>query len=228
MIKKEREKTHAIKLRRRGYSYSEILEKIPVAKSSLSLWLQSVGLSRKIRHRLTEKKRLSALKGAKKRHEQRLSLTKQILTKAENEIDHISERELWLIGTCLYWAEGSKEKENYPGSNAQFANSDPKMIKLFLKWLNKICKIPKDMIYFDIYLHENYRYMVDLVVEYWSNSTGYPKECFDHIYYKKNKIKTKRTNIGNSYFGVVKIRVRRSSSLLRQITGWINGIYNSI
>lgn len=214
----------AIRLRKLGLSYSEILTKVPVAKSSLGLWLKSVGLSKKIKYNLTEKKRLAGLRGAQKRHEQRISLTKKILYNAENEIKYISKRELWLIGVCLYWAEGSKEKERHPGSNVQFSNSDPKMILLFLKWLDETCKIPQNMIYFDIYIHESHRKRVDLVKEFWRNCTGYPKEQFDHVYYKKNKIRTKRINIGDSYYGVVKVRVRRSSAFLRRIAGWIEGV----
>ena len=43
---KVRSKEKAIKLRRRGYSYREIMREIPVAKSTLSEWLRSVGLSK--------------------------------------------------------------------------------------------------------------------------------------------------------------------------------------
>jgi len=49
MIFKFKEKEKAIKLRKRGFSYSEILREIPVAKSTLSLWLRSVGLAKKQR-----------------------------------------------------------------------------------------------------------------------------------------------------------------------------------
>ncbi len=38
------EKEKAIALRKQGKTYSEILAKIPVAKSTLSLWLHDVGL----------------------------------------------------------------------------------------------------------------------------------------------------------------------------------------
>jgi intein-encoded DNA endonuclease-like protein len=37
MLAKFKEKEVAIELRKQGYSYSEILKKIPVAKSTLSL-----------------------------------------------------------------------------------------------------------------------------------------------------------------------------------------------
>ena len=69
MIPKIEEKNKAIELRKQGLSYKEILEQISVAKSSLSLWLRNVGLSKKQKQRLTEKKLKSALRGAKRKKE---------------------------------------------------------------------------------------------------------------------------------------------------------------
>ncbi len=66
-MSKNSQKEKAIALRRKGLSYSEILKEIPVAKSTLSLWLRSVGLAKKQKQRLTEKKRLGQLRGALKR-----------------------------------------------------------------------------------------------------------------------------------------------------------------
>ena len=45
MITKIKEKEKAIKFRKEGFFYSEILKKVPIAKSTLSLWLRSVGLT---------------------------------------------------------------------------------------------------------------------------------------------------------------------------------------
>ena len=102
MIVKLKEKEIAIKLRKKGLSYNEILRKVPVAKSSLSLWLQSVGLSKKQKQRLTKKKIASALRGALSRKNQRLDIVKRISGAAKDEIGKINKRELWLIGATLY------------------------------------------------------------------------------------------------------------------------------
>jgi hypothetical protein len=129
-----------------------------------------------------------------------------------------------LIGIALYWGEGAKEKEYRPGSGIKFSNSDPYMIRVFLRWLLEIVRVPEEKIYFDIYIHENYKDKINQVINYWSNNTGFSQKDFNHIYFKKNKINTKRKNIGDSYFGLLRIGVRSSSSLNRRITGWIQGI----
>ena len=228
MAIKSVEKEKAIALRRKGFSYSEILKIVPVAKSTLSLWLRSVGLSKRQVQRLTDKKRLAALSGARKKHQQKLLKIQEIYKNAESEINKISKKSFWLMGVMLYWAEGSKEKDNHPGSSMKFSNSDPLMIRLFIKWLIEICKIKKENLKFEIYIHENSKNSIKKVKEFWAQNTGFGVDYFNTIYFKKNKIKINRNNVGESYFGQLSIRVKASSGLNRRIAGWIRAINNLI
>jgi len=224
MRAKIEQKNKAIELRKQGLSYTEILEQISVAKSSLSLWLRSVGLSKKQKQRLTDKKLASALKGAKRKKEIRIALTSRIKDKARSEVGKITKRELWLVGIALYWAEGNKEKDCRPGSGAQFSNSDPYMIRIFLRWLSENIKVSRENIGLDIYIHENHKDNIDRAISYWSKHTGFARDNFKHIYFKKNKINTKRKNVGKNYYGLLRVKVKNSSNLNRQISGWVEGI----
>ena len=224
MVRKELEREKAIALRKKGLSYREILAQISVAKSTLSLWLGDVGLSKKQKQRLTEKRIAGILRGAEAKRNQRIQLVQKIHTEARSDINSLTERELWLMGIMLYWAEGSKEKEGYPGLGVQFTNSDPHMIQLFLKWLVEICDTKKDDIVLDIFLHENSKNNIGKVRQYWISVTGLSAKHFPYAYFKKSKIKTLRVNTGDNYFGLVKIRVRKSSTLNRKIAGWVSGI----
>lgn len=227
MRTKTEERKRAIKLRKNGYSYSEILKEIPVAKSTLSSWLRSVGLSKRQRQRLTEKKLAAALRGAKAKKDYRLAITKEIKQKAKNKIGQLSDRELWLIGIALYWAEGTKQKENNVSQEVKFSNSDPAMIKVFLKWLRDICKVSNSDINFRIALHETAKNRVRKVRKYWSDITGFSIDNFQKIDWKKHRVNTKRKNIGEKYFGVLHIYIRKSTNLNRKIEGWIEGIYKN-
>lgn len=217
-------RNRAIELRKSGLTYSEILKQIPVAKSTLSLWLQSVGLSKKQKQRITEKRLASAMRGGKAKHLQRLALVEQINGESAVEVGKISRRELWLMGIMLYWAEGSEEKENKPGSGMRFANSDPYMIQVFLDWLLLVVGVKRERINFEIYIHETKKNNIPRVVGAWSSYTGFPKEKFTRIYFKKNKINTKRKNIGDLYFGVLRVKVMSSSGLHRRINGWVYAV----
>ncbi|KKS31663.1 MAG: hypothetical protein UU93_C0015G0002 [Candidatus Amesbacteria bacterium GW2011_GWA2_42_12] len=224
MLPKNELKNKAIELRKQGFSYSEIIKQISVAKSTLSGWLRDVGLSKRQKQKLTKKKLEAALRGGKARKDNRIFITKKIYEESKKDIGDISRRELWLMGVMLYWAEGHKEKEYRPGSGAQFTNSDPKMIRLFLNWLDKICDIKASEITFSIYIHENNKNRLELVKEYWADITGFKKDDFLQIYFKKGNIKTLRKNIDNSYFGVLRVKVKASSILQRKIAGWIKGV----
>lgn len=221
---KSQEKEKAITLRRKGLSYREILKEVPVAKSTLSLWLRSVGLSQRQMQRLTAKKMASMRRGWIKWHQQRIDLTNKIVGAARVEIGKLTKRELWLVGIALYWAEGTKEKEASIGQPLSFNNSDPGMIKVYLQWLKEILKVPEDEIKYEIYIHKTANYRKSL--EFWSQAVNMDQNVFK-IYFKKNKIATKRKNVGNNYNGLLRIKVKRSSHLNRKVAGWIEGLSDS-
>ncbi len=221
MIPKAKERLEAIELRQRGLSYTEIRERIPVAKSTLSLWFKQVKLSRPQKQRLTEKKRLAGLRGALQRHNQRVELRNKIVTKAATEIGNLTERELWLIGVALYWAEGSKEKDKR-SSRVQFGNSDPLMIKIFIRWIMNVCGVSRDQMRFDLYIHKESKNSIELVKDYWNGVITC--STVHGIYFKKGNPKTKRSNTGISYYGLLRVTVFASIQLNRKIEGWIKGI----
>lgn len=228
MIKKLKEKERAITLRKQGKTYSDILRVIPVAKSTLAIWLKDAKLSIPENQKFTEAKRLASLRGGQAKKKQRIEKQKIMILKSKSEIGSLSERELFLIGVALYWAEGAKEKEYRVGSPFEFSNMDSKMIQLILVWLFKVCKITKNMLIFNIFLHQTHKNRVEEVRQYWSKVTGFPLNNFFTIYWKKNELKTNRKNIGEKYYGVLKIKVRRSSSLVRRVAGWSDGIFEEV
>lgn len=129
------------------------------------------------------------------------------------------------MGIMLYWAEGSKQKESNISQGLIFSNSDPKMVQIFLKWLIECLEIPLSNINFDIYLHSDCENRAKEISGYWSKISSFPISKFGKIYYKKHKLKSNRKNKGLNYFGLIRIKVSRSTDLNRKINGWIEGIY---
>lgn len=228
MVLKEKEKKIAVSLRKQGKTYSEILSIVPVAKSTLAIWLQSVNLGKKQKQIYTLAKKLASLRGGETKKKQRIEKQNKLFLEAKSSIKTLSKYEFFLIGICLYWAEGAKEKEYYPGSQLQFSNMDPKMIQVFLVWLIKVCKINKNMIIFNIFLHQTHKNRLEEVRKYWSKITGFPIDSFFTVYWKKNSLKTSRKNTGEKYYGVLKIKVKKSSDLVRKIAGWSEGIFEKV
>ena len=223
-MSKENLKQKAINLRKQGKTYSEILKVIPIAKSTLSLWLREVGLSKTQIQKITEKKIQGQKRGALAQKNKRINKQKNIIELAEKDIKSISNRELWLIGIALYWAEGSKEKEYRTTSRTAFSNSDPKMIMIFIKWVRECLNIPIEDIYADLYIHESHRDNVNNVISKWCEILELPVSFIRHTYFKQNKINTKRKNTGALYIGLLRVNIRTSSDLNRKITGWISGV----
>jgi len=105
---------------------------------------------------------------------------------------------------------------------------DPRVIRVMLAWLLEVCKIKKNMLIFNIFLHETHKKRVEGVRGYWSKITGFPKANFSTIYWKRNQLKTNRRNTGEWDYGVLKIKVKKSSRLVREIAGWTDGIFEKI
>lgn len=220
-------KKKAIKLRKQGKTYSEILKEIPVAKSTLSLWLRGVGLSVRQHQKITEKRKQGQKRGAEGQRNKKIKKQTRLIKDAQDEIKSISHRELWLIGIALYWAEGSKEKEYNSGTRVSFSNSDPKMLALFIRWLKECVKVPDNYISSDLYIHESHKGNIEEILKKWSSLLKLPSSFFKHTYFKKNKIQTKRKNTGILYIGLLRVNIRASSDLNRKIAGWIKGIYTN-
>ncbi len=207
-------------MRKLGKTYNEILKTIPVAKSTLSLWLRKVDLTKPQRQRITERRKAAQQRGGARRHKIRLDQTNSIIIECKKDVENLSNRDLFLLGIALYWAKGSKQKEYRPSVLTQFANSDPHMVKLFIKWLFEFGNVTADNLLVTVHLHKNHIERLEEITEYWSSITSLPRSQFTKPILKKHNPKSKRRNTGDTYKGLVSIRVRRSTELNQRINGW--------
>lgn len=214
----------AIKLRKEGKSYGEILEVVKVAKSTLSLWLREVSLSYKQKKRLTQKSSDGQKKGAARRREQGSEAKQKAYSEAKIQIPSLTEKEIWMMCTALYWAEGGKEKSYRSSKQFDFSNTDPRMLRVMIYWLNSILGFSKEDLKFEIYIHENNKWKIEEVRNFWANELSLSLTSLEKIRYKKHKPKTNRRNIGILYNGLVRVKVCSSSSLVRYLEGWVQGI----
>lgn len=120
----------ARELRLQGWTYDQIQVELGCSKSSISLWVRD--LPKPERREPTEQAKLAA----RKRWEQELAVRdegrQRTKAKAAQEIGELSDRELFITGVALYWAEGTKDKPHARRERVTFVNSDPSMIRLFL------------------------------------------------------------------------------------------------
>lgn len=209
---KLKEKIKAIKLRKMGESYGEILKKINVAKGTLSVWLRDIKLTPEQKKRLYETlRRKNAYKGAKVQQEKRIKRTKEIVARAKKEARNLVKNPLFLAGLMLYWAEGTKSDTR---EKVSFSNSDPAMIKFMMKWFRKICKVSEER--FRIGLHIHTLHCRKDVENYWSKITNIPMEQFHKTQIKPTSLRHRKNKL---YNGTCAITIC-NKDLFRNIKGW--------
>jgi len=214
---KKTEKNKAIKLRRLGESISEIAKRLSVSKASVSVWVRDIKLTSSQRKQLNvrgfsidaiEKRRISRIQNTLRRKE-------QVMIEAEKDINSISMSELKIIGSMLYWAEGRKRGKQIIG----FSNSDPDMIKIMMKFLRKVCKVPEEK--FRGHIHTHSHLLAKKSERYWSGISDIPLNQFFKTYSKPSI--SSQGKMDKLPYGTFEINVC-DTGLFLTIMGWIRKI----
>jgi hypothetical protein len=218
------EKNKAVELRKAGLTYNEILAKLPVSKSSLNYWLHDITLTDQQKSRIYAKDlevRRKFVEHNELRHKKSVSNKAAISAVAQREIVNLSQRDLKLIGTALYWAEGYKTGR---AKQVDFANSDPAMIRLIMRWFREICRVSDDRFRARIQVHD--ARIVQEAIKFWSLTTGIPIKQFTKSYIRVSP--TSRKKVKNYLpHGICHIRISYTN-LLAKIKGWISGLSEAL
>ncbi|WP_424858306.1 hypothetical protein [Streptomyces sp. SAI-170] len=209
----------ARELRLQGWTYDQIQVELGCSKGSISLWVRD--LPKPERRDPSEQAKLAA----QKRWEHELAVrdeerqrTKMV---AASEIGEMSDRELFLVGVGLYWAEGAKDKPYARRENVQFVNSDPSMIRIFMAWLDLV-GVERERLRYRVMIHATGD--VEGAERYWADVVGVDSSALQRTTIKQHNPKTVRKNVGENYRGCLVICVRQCAELYRRIEGWWSGM----
>ena len=215
---KDELRTTARRLRNLGLDYDEIVARLGVSKSSVSLWVRD--LPRPPRLSVEECRKRSA-EGSRRYWEAerpaREARLADVAARATAEIGDMTDRELLIAGAIAYWCEGTKNKPHRRADRVVFINSDPLLIGFFLKFLRATGIAPETLV-FRVYIHETAD--IEAAQSFWLDLTGAQPSQFRRTALKRHNPKTARKNVGATYLGCLRIDVRRSSDLYRKIEGW--------
>ncbi|WP_418957481.1 hypothetical protein [Streptomyces tritici] len=209
----------ARELRLQGLTYDQIQLELGCSKSSISLWVRDLP---KVDKRTPEEQGREA--GRKRwEHERprREAARQERKRTAYGEIGTMTERELFLVGVGLYWAEGSKSKPYARREAVIFVNSDPDMIALYLAWLD-VLGIERDRLRFRVMIHESAD--VAAAEQYWADLVEVDVATLGKTTLKKHNPKTVRKNVGEDYRGCLTVTVSRGADLYQRIEGWWSGM----
>ena len=203
----------ARELRTQGLSYNEIVARLGVSKSSVSLWVRDVPCPESFRYVHNERR----AEGLRKYNAARSARHGAETEAAAAELGKLTDREILIAGAIAYWCEGAKNKPNRKVNRVVFINSDPGLITFFLRFLD-VAGVDRDDLILRVHIHENAD--AEVAQRFWLGVTGTRPSQFRAPTLKRHNPKTHRTNVGENYHGCLRIDVRRSGSLYRRIEGW--------
>jgi transcriptional regulator with XRE-family HTH domain len=205
-------------LREQGLDYKQIAAQLGVSKSSVSLWVRDIPRPARLSY---EECRQRSAEGVRQ-----YWATERPIREAERRADcaaaaarigALNDREILIAGAIAYWCEGTKNKPYRRDDRVTFMNSDPALVTFFLRFLDT-AGISRDQLIFRVCIHESAD--VSAAQRFWLDVTQAQPAQFRRPLLKRHNPKTVRKNTGDDYHGCLRIDVRRSSGLYRQIEGW--------
>lgn len=211
-------RARARELRTQGLDYEEIAGALGVAKSSVSLWVRDLARPARLSY---EECRKRAAEGARRywaaERPVRAAARAATCEAAAAQVGALTDREVLIAGAIAYWCEGGKTKPYSRSDRVIFTNSDPALIRFFLRFLD-ITGTPRRDLGFRVYIHE--RADVEAAQQFWLDVTEATADQFAKPALKRHNPVTVRKNVGETYHGCLRIDVKRSADLYRKIEGW--------
>jgi transcriptional regulator with XRE-family HTH domain len=157
-------------LRAQAWTLAEIAAQLGVARSTVSIWCRDVEFEPRPRSRGNAVKHKPH-----PQHVAKLAEIQRLRDEALARIGTLSERDLLIAGVALYAAEGAKTT-----TEVKFANTDPRMISLFLQFLRAFFPVDESRLRMRLYLHEGLD--LDAATGFWSDLTRIPAGQFTKPY----------------------------------------------
>ncbi len=218
-------KAEAKKMRLKGETIRDIAQKLNTSFSTISFWCRDIKLSETVIKKMKFNKKERSIKGllrySEKKRNQRIKNTFDQKQSGAEMVSKLSDRDISMIGLGLYWGEGYKESNDEMG----FTNSNPQMVKFYLKWLKQNNVIKKDLI-FRLSINEIFKNQEKKIKKFWMKYLNIQENQFSKTTFIKTKLKKVNTKSLNTYKGILRIKVRRGLSLKNKVLGAIEYVAN--
>lgn len=219
---KDEVRARARELRADGLKYQEIAGALGVSKSSVSLWVRDMPRPPRLSYEQTRKR---AAEGVRRywaaERPAREARREEVRLAAAADIGALAPRDILIAGAIAYWCEGSKRKTYRQTEPVAFINSDPDLIKLFLRFLSA-AGVEATQLGFRVHIHESAD--VAAAEQFWVAATGAQPAQFHRTTLKRHNPRTIRKNVGTDYHGCLIVTVRQSGDLYQRIEGWVRAV----
>jgi transposase-like protein len=205
-IVKTRERDLARRIRlEEGAPINEIARRVGVAKSSVSSWVRDIELTEAQRQALLDRnpaynRQLSGwTKLAERRRAERVGFQEDGRRRARRR------ESVFVAGCMLYWAEGSKKR-----NQLQFANSDPFMARFFVDFLKTYFELRSEDIRITCHLYADHLEKQWEIEQYWLDELRLPRESLRKSVVNVYSKYSKRKRIGNLPYGTCRVVVSKT------------------
>jgi hypothetical protein len=205
------------RLRAQGLTFGEIIDVSGASAGSVSLWLRGVKVPMRVEERRREHLRQLRGLGGRVVHQAAVRRQEVRVGCAAGSLGHVTNRELFIAGVVLYWAEGTKGKPWRRGGRVTVINGDPTILRLFLSWLD-LLGVPEQARRYRLSIHVNAD--VDRHQRWWADQLGLSTATFYRATLKRHNPTPSRYNREETYHGCLVVSVAKSTALYDAIEGW--------
>lgn len=195
-------------LRRLGLSYGEIMDLIPVKKSTLATWCRDIELTPEqidaIKKRTGENARVPDTQW------RRRAEIEAIRSRASERAVHLMVEPLWVAGVSLYWGGGSKTR-----NKLEVANSDPALLRVFIAYVRGYLEPSAD---FSLHLNLHADNDEERAREFWRSVLDLHGANFHKSFIKPDGTGHRKNHLE---YGVCRVKVRRCADAWQTTMAWV-------
>lgn len=219
MKAKNKECKQARKLRQQGWSLNKIANELKVSKGSISCWVRDIKLTKEQQEKLNKRNPIFILdtkarkKNAKKASETWRNKRREYQKIGAQRIKN--NNPLYVAGCMLYWAEGAKSR-----TAIRLTNSDPLMLKFFIKFLKGFWNVTNNDIVLQIHAYTDIHSKKE-IEKYWLSQLDISQDNLKKTQCLKNHLSNRKTR--RCEWGICHIKTNNVSSvaIIQEIYGAI-------
>jgi transposase-like protein len=176
----------AVELRTHGWSVNDLAAKLGVAKSTAYAWVKHLPLDANAERARRKQEHAAMMNVARweQKREQRDCRRAEVHNAAFTDVGHLTERDAMLVGAAVYWCEGAKSKPWRRLDRLEFINSDPGLLRLFLRFLEVHGRKPESLSY-RVHIHESSD--AEAAGNWWADELRLPRKLFQRPTIKRHK-----------------------------------------
>jgi transposase-like protein len=213
--RKSEQRAEARRLRQEsGISIRAIAERLGVSASSVHGWTRDIELTPGQRQEIRRSEAVRRAQAAGNEAMRSRARVKRLAAQDHGRRLARLHEPLHMTGCMLYWAEGSKRR-----NDVEFTNSDPDMVRTFVEFLSRCYGVARDDVRLTLNVHLDNGLRLDEIENWWLTRLRLPRRCLGSHTVNRHSRASSRTRRSLPY-GTARVVVH-STFIVQSIYGAI-------